>query len=84
METITIRAASYESARGIVAALSDFPAELVTRPDGFCEVVINLSEVEIVAVLNTLADHVTARADGPARLDMNGNSYVMYPAGNAA
>lgn len=81
METITIRAASPESARGMLAALSRFRAERVRRADGFYEVVISMKGEtgEIVAILNALEEYVTARAAGPARLELGGRSYVMDP-----
>ncbi len=81
METLTIQAASRESARAMLAALSEFQAELIETVDGRCEVVVNLGrgDREIVAVLSALEAYVTQRARGPARLELNGRNYVMHP-----
>lgn len=86
METLTIQAASAESARGMLAALSVFEAELVETPDGRREVVVTLAgnDSEIVAVLNALERYVTERASGPARVELNGRAYVMEPGAAAA
>lgn len=83
MERLTIKAASPESGRAILAAMSAFHAELFESAGG-CEVVIRLGldgkgDREIVAVLNTLEQYVTERGHGPARVELNGQAYVMYP-----
>ena len=81
METLTIQAASAESALGMLAALSVFGAELVESTDGRREVVVTLNgdDSEIVAVLNALERYVTGRASGPARVELMGRTYVMEP-----
>jgi hypothetical protein len=81
METLTIQAASAQSAHGMLAALSVFEAELVETPDGRRQVVVTLAgdDSEIVAVLNALERLVTERASGPARVELNGRTYVMEP-----
>jgi hypothetical protein len=81
VETLTIQAASHESARSLLGALTEFEAELIETLDGRWEVVVNLGrgDREVVAVLNALEAHVTQRARGPARLELNGRSYVMHP-----
>jgi hypothetical protein len=81
METLTIQAASAESARGMLAALSVFEAELVESADGRREIVVSLGrdDSQIVAVLNALERYVTERASGPARVELNGRTYVMEP-----
>jgi hypothetical protein len=78
MEKLRIYAASPESARAMLAALSPFGAEL----DGWREVVIPLGrrDRQIVAVLNALEQHVTERADGPALVEIGRQSYAMHPA----
>jgi hypothetical protein len=80
VETLTIQAASRGSAQAMLAALSEFGAGS-DRDHGRCEVVVNLrgSDREIVTVLNALEAYVTQRARGPARLELNGRSYVMHP-----
>ena len=81
MDTLAIQAMSSESARGMLAALSAFEAELVETPTGRCEIVVALAgdDAEIVAVLNALERYVTERAGGPARVELNGRKYVMHP-----
>jgi hypothetical protein len=75
-----IQAASPASGRAMLAALSDFRAELIESAEG-CEVVISLGrgDAEIAAVLNALAQHINERQDGPARVELNGRRYVMHP-----
>lgn len=65
----------------MLAALSEFDAELIETVDGRCEVVFKLGsgDREIVAVLNALEAYVSQRAHGPARLELNGRNYVMHP-----
>ena len=79
METLRIHAASPESGRAMLVALSAFPAELVESADG-CEVVVGLArgDGEVVAVLNALEQYVTERASGPARVEVDGHRYVMH------
>jgi hypothetical protein len=78
METMTIDAASAETARAMIAALSGFQAELVETPRGNAVVItLGKGDGEIVGVLNALQQYVTARGDGPAHVDFNGRRYVM-------
>jgi hypothetical protein len=63
----------------MLAALSGFRAELLEEGDGRCEVTVRLGgDSEVVAVLNALEQYVAERANGPARMDFNGRSYVMH------
>ena len=79
METLTIHAASDRSAREMLDALNDFPAELVRDGDG-CMVVVDLGgDAQIAAVLNALQEYVTQRAAGVAHVEFNGTKYVMHP-----
>jgi len=83
MEKLRIHPRSRESAQAMVAALSGFHAELVESAEGY-EVAVTLGrdgrgDDEIVAVLKALEQYVTARASGPARLELGGRSYVMRP-----
>ena len=84
METLTIQAASAESAHAMLAALSAFEAKLV-EADGRREIVVSLAadDSEIVAVLNALQRYVTERASCPARVELNGRAYVMEPVADA-
>ena len=83
METLRIRPRSRESAQGMLAALSEFSAELLESGDGY-EIVVTLGmdgrgDEEIVALLNALEQYITARSSGPARIELGGRSYVMRP-----
>jgi hypothetical protein len=83
MERLRIHPRSRESAQGMLAALAGFHAELLESSEGY-EIVVTLGrdgrgDGEIVAVLNALEQHVTARPTGPARLELGGRSYVMRP-----
>jgi hypothetical protein len=84
MDRLTIHALSTRSARGMLAALSGFHAELLETADG-CEVVVTLGtdgrdDGEIVAVLNALEEYVSERGRGLTRMELNGRNYVMQPA----
>lgn len=83
METLTIRPRSRESAQGMLAALSEFRAELRESDEGY-EIVVTLGrdgrgDDEIVALLNALEQYIAARPSGPARIELGGRSYVMRP-----
>jgi hypothetical protein len=83
METLRIRPRSRESAQGMLAALSEFRAELLESGEGY-EIVVTLGkdgrgDDEIVALLNALEQYIAARASGPARIELGGRSYVMRP-----
>ena len=83
MDRLTIHALTLQSARGMLGALSDFHVELLETASG-CKVVVTLGwdgkeDGEIVAVLNALEEYVSERAGSPARMELNGHSYVMHP-----
>jgi len=79
MKTLTIHAASAQSAQGMLEALDDFPAELVEAGES-CMVVVDLGgDAQIVGVLSALQHYVTERASGAARVEFNGTNYVMHP-----
>lgn len=80
VQSLTVHTASSATAREIHAALSAFRTELLEGRDGRCEIAVLLGrgDSEVVAVLDALERYVTERADGPARVDFNGRSYVMY------
>lgn len=82
MERLTIKAATPETGRAMLAALSEFHAELLESADG-CEVVVTLGrngrdDRDIVAVLNALEQYVTERRR-PARVEFHGQDYAMHP-----
>lgn len=73
-------AASPESARALINALSDFDAELIEGSDGGLEVMVRLGgdHTETIAVLNALERFVTER-ERSARVTLDGREYVMLP-----
>jgi len=79
MNTITIEAATPESAVGLYAALGPFGAELRKGADGrrFIDVEFG-GDRQIVDVLNAM-DYVTERDDGPARVALDGHNYTLHP-----
>jgi hypothetical protein len=79
METLTIHAASDRSAREMLEALNDFPAELVQAGDSSMVVVDLGGDAQIVGVLSALQEYVTNRGDGAAHVEFNGTNYVMHP-----
>jgi hypothetical protein len=81
METLTIRAASLESAHGFCSALKDFRAELLEGPPGtfLVKVTFSGSNREIVSVLRVLEECVSQRSDGPAVVGLAGKSYTLHP-----
>lgn len=83
MERLRIHPRSRESAEGMLAALSEYHAELLESAEGF-EIVVTLGkdgkgDKEIVAILNALQQYIAGRASGPARLELGGRRYVMRP-----
>jgi hypothetical protein len=85
MQTLTIAAASRESALGLNAALADFQTALIEKPDGRydVEIVLGRGDREITEVLNAIELYVTRRAAGPAQIEMDGHSYVLHAAPEA-
>ena len=80
MQSLTVHTASPATGRAVLAALSTFRTELLEARDGHCEIAVLLGrgDSEVVAVISALEQYVTERADGPARVDFNGRTYVMY------
>jgi hypothetical protein len=80
MQTLTIAAASPESARALLEALSQFRVELLGDDAVGYEVTVKLggSDREIVAVLNAIERYVTDRSSS-AQILLNGRSYVLHP-----
>ena len=77
MQRLTVHTASSSTGRSIRSALSAFRTELLEGRDEIA-VLLGRDDSEVVAVLNALERYVTERADGPARVEFNGRSYVMY------
>jgi hypothetical protein len=81
MRTLTIEANSAESAQGFIEALSAFDALLIDGGDDgyYVKVSVTGDDQEVVHLLNTLEQHVTERARGPAQIEVEGHSYTMHP-----
>jgi len=79
MRTLTIGTTSLASAQGFLEALEGFQAELVTTHDGNYQFQISLDETNrsAIEVLQALEQHVTERASGTARLELDGRRYLM-------
>jgi hypothetical protein len=79
MRTISIEAASPESAYALSAALAAFGPHVSEQAPGGPVVQVELTggSSQIVAILNAIQEHVNARADGPTLIDLDGHSYVM-------
>jgi hypothetical protein len=79
MRTISIEAASPESAHVLSAALAAFGPQVFEQEPGAAVVQVDITggSSQIVAILNAIQEQVNARADGPALIDLDGRSYVM-------
>ena len=86
MQTLTVEAASKESATALHAALSRFQAELIESEDGSYHVAVPLGggDRDIINVLSAIEDYVTSRRTDAARIQLNGRSYVMHGAPDPA
>jgi hypothetical protein len=79
MRALTIEAGQLVGAQGLYNALSEFNPELsgddseVTTP-----VELGNDDVRILAVLEAIQAHVTARDDGPARVEIQGLHYTFH------
>lgn len=81
LQTLTIGPASLGRARAMLECLRGFEAELVENEDGRYDVQVSLhNDRDINRVLGAIDTHVTERADGPARLDLDGRRYLIEPA----
>jgi uncharacterized protein (UPF0262 family) len=81
LQTLTIGPASLEKAQAMLEWLRGFEAELVEREDGRYDVQVSLDDDrDVNRVLGAIDTHVTERADGPARLDLDGRHYLIEPA----
>jgi len=79
MRNLIIDAASFESAQGFFEALSAFGPSLVVTEDGTYQVWISMeaSNRRVIETLNAVENHVIERGSGPARLELDGRSYLM-------
>ena len=81
MQALTIDTRSLESARGLYDALSEFHPEITGSDEtGYCvSVELRSADREVLAILDALQAYVSARANGPARIEFAGRSYAMHP-----
>jgi hypothetical protein len=78
LQTLTIGAASLESALGFLDSLRGFRTDLVETEDGHHEVRITVyGDRDIHEALAAIDRHVTERAEGPARLGLDGRHYLI-------
>lgn len=81
MQTITIEAASAESAPDLYVVLARFGADLRDTDDGRRFIDVDVSgDCDIVEVLNAIEHYVTHRNDGAARVAFDGRSYTLQAA----
>lgn len=80
VRTLIIEATSKASARRLASALSAFDVTVSesTKGASLVTVAIGGDDRVMVDVLNAIEEHVTARASGPARIEIEGRSYTMH------
>jgi hypothetical protein len=80
MQKLAIEAATRESARDLLAALSAFRASLLESDQGPCRVEVTLGrgDREIVELLNAIEQYVTDRNVGAARIQLNERTYTIH------
>jgi hypothetical protein len=80
MRAFTVEAKSLESACSLRGALSQFRAELTGSDEEGYRVTVDLGESdrEVIAVLNVIETHVSARNDGLARVELDGRPYLLH------
>jgi hypothetical protein len=80
MRALTIEAGPLPLAQGLYNALSEFLPELTANDSEGYRVTVELGsdDARIVAVLEALQAHVTARDDGPARVELDGHRYTFH------
>ena len=79
MRALTIEAGPLPVAHGLYNALSEFHPELTADDSEGHSITVALgSEARVVAVLEAIQAHVTARDDGPARVEIEGHHYTFH------
>lgn len=80
MRALTIDAGQLVLAHELYDALSEFHPELTgDDSEGHCITVeLGSDDARIVAVLEAIQAHVTARDDGPARVEIEGHHYTFH------
>jgi hypothetical protein len=77
---LTIEAGPLPVAHGLYSALSEFHPELVGDDSQGYRITVELgsNDARIIAVLESIQAHVTARDNGPARMDLEGHRYMFH------
>lgn len=80
MRALTIEAGPLPVARSLYNALSEFHPELAGDDyEGYrVTVALGSNDRRIVAVLDEIQAHVTARDNGPARVELEGHRYTFH------
>jgi hypothetical protein len=80
MRAVTIEAKSFESARDIHNALSQFYPDLIGSAEEGYQVSVELrgADRQVVDILDVLVAYVTGRDDGPARIELHGKRYNLH------
>jgi hypothetical protein len=81
MQTLTIRAGTREVAAGLFTVLDQFGPELTPADRGGYDVTVAIDQSpdQLAAVLSALQEYVTRRNDGPAVLELDGETYSIDP-----
>jgi hypothetical protein len=80
MQTLTIEAASLESAQGLHYALMGFEPELIEAGNVYrVKLTLGRGDRATVEALNAIERHVIHRGDAHARIEMNGMNYTLHP-----
>jgi len=78
MRALTIEAGRLGAAHGLYNALSEFQPELGGDEAEGHHITVELgSDARVVAVLDAIQAHITARNDGPARMQLEGRHYTF-------
>jgi hypothetical protein len=79
MRALTIEAGPLPVAHGLYNALSEFHPELTGDDDGYrITLELGSDDRRTVAVLDGIQAHVTARDNGPARIELEGHRYTFH------
>ena len=79
MRALTIEAGQLVTAQGLYNALSEFYPELSGDESEGHRITVELgSDARLVAVLDAIQAHITARNDGPARMQLEGHHYTFH------
>jgi hypothetical protein len=83
MRALTVDARSRESGEALYSALAGFHPELSGDDEEGWRVVVQLASDKVVLeILRLLEEHVSERADGPARIGLDGRTYTLHTDGS--